>query len=135
MNADEIKRLREIAGKARARGPLQSIGSSILSGCGHVIALCVTGSGPGDIDTGAPTSSTYHENALAEAGDAAAFVDAHNALPALLDRLDVLEAESARLRAVANAVPAVIAEADRETVSFQNLRRALAALDANGGAT
>lgn len=47
---------------------------------------------------------------------------------AALDRLAALEAENARLRAVAVAVPAVIAEADRETVSFQTLRRALAAL-------
>lgn len=46
---------------------------------------------------------------------------------ALLDRLDALEAENARLRAVADAVPAVIAEADRETVSFQKLRVALKA--------
>lgn len=135
MNADEIARLREIAGKATPGRWKVGIDIDGLRG---VYGTAPTELGVGEVGVCIAVTATIgrrdsaringkaHARWNEDAAHIAAF-DPPTAL-ALLSRLDALEAENAMLRAVAEAVPAVIAEADRETVSFQTLRRALAAL-------
>lgn len=149
MNADEIERLREIAGKAtQGEWPAATWYGSMDGGFAAIGPHHLTPDGESDEPGGVAET-----RALADARHIAAF-NPPTAL-ALLDRLeaaekavdecllrdefnkgqrekaiariDALEAEVVKLRAVADAVPAVIAEADRETVSFQKLRVALKA--------